>query len=148
MLRVNIKIYVFIITLLVGTIMLLGCQTDSAGNTPIKSYSADGYTITLKNATGSLVKGTNPIKVQLTDETGEPIAIDELGIHFMMPAMPPAMPEMHTDLVQVTPVDGEPGTFLGSVTFEEACTWNVTARFKANGNQHILEGFSVSSKAN
>jgi len=112
----------------------------------IVNHQDGDYKVTMKNQSGKLIKGENDITVEITDDKGNAVDAKDLSVHFMMPAMPPSMPEVNADLGNIKQVSGKQGVYTGHVNFEETCTFQVTVKFKVNDKEFVVQGFSVKSK--
>lgn len=88
-------------------------------------------------------KGTNVVKVMLTDQTGRPIAGATVTVTFYMPAMPSmGMAAMRT---VVKAIDKGSGMYEGKGDLASGGTWQVTITARENGQ--IIANRKLTTKA-
>jgi RND family efflux transporter MFP subunit len=90
-----------------------------------------------------LRKGSNTIRVKLTDRSGAPLSGAEVSVTFFMPAMPAmGMAAMRTP---VTLSDKGNGLYEGSAQLDSGGTWQVTIVAKKNGQTVASKQLSVNA---
>lgn len=88
-------------------------------------------------------KGSNTIRVKLTDSTGKPVAGAQVSVTFFMAAMPAmGMAAMKT-VVQATDKGG--GMYEGTGSLGSGGTWQVTITAVQNGRAIVNKQFSLDS---
>ena len=88
-------------------------------------------------------KGSNSLRVKLTNSSGKPISGAEVRVTFFMPAMPAmGMAEMR---MSVTLADKGDGLYEGSGTLGSGGTWQVTIMAQQNGQTLVSKQMHVSA---
>jgi RND family efflux transporter MFP subunit len=88
-------------------------------------------------------KGSNVIRVRLSDASGAPISGAEVSVTFFMPAMPAmGMAAMRTP---VSLADKGNGLYEGSAQLESGGTWQVTVVAKKNGQTVASKQMSLNA---
>jgi RND family efflux transporter MFP subunit len=88
-------------------------------------------------------KGTNTIRVTLTEASGTAISGAEVSVTFFMPAM--AEMGMAAMRVPVSLMDKRNGTYEGSAQLDSGGTWQVTVVAKKNGQTVATKQLSVNA---
>ena len=87
--------------------------------------------VTLSTQPSPAQKGSDTVRVKLTDEAGKPISGADVAVTFSMAAMPSMnMPAMKTPFKMT---DNGDGTYEGKGDLESKGTWQVTVTAKQNG---------------
>ena len=128
--RVLSALSVIPISLLLATTVIsvhpsLARAQDKPSGTPAKDK------IELTTTPSPAQKGSNTVKVKLTDPEGKPISGAEVTVTFFMAAMPSMnMPEMKT---AIKGTDKGGGMYEGKSDLGSAGMWQVTVTAKQNG---------------
>ena len=114
-----------------------GAGQAAAMNAPTQAQAS----VELTTAPSPPQKGTNTIRVKLTDQAGKPIAGAQVTVTFFMAAMPAmGMAAMKT-VVQTS--DKGSGTYEGSGRLGSGGAWQVTITAAQNGQTIANKQFSV-----
>ena len=130
---------VAILLLLATTIMSVHSSVaraqDKPSGTPAKAK------IELTTAPSPAQKGSNTVKVKLTDPEGKPISGAEVTVSFFMAAMPSMnMPEMKT---VIKGMDKGAGMYEGEGDLGSAGMWEVTVTAKQSGQTIAIKKLTV-----
>jgi len=108
---------------------------DKPSGTPAKAK------IDLTTAPSPAQKGSNTVKVKLTDPEGKPISGADVTVTFFMAAMPSMnMPEMKT---VIKGMDKGVGMYEGEGDLGSAGMWEVTVTAKQNGQTLAMKKLTV-----
>jgi Cu(I)/Ag(I) efflux system membrane fusion protein/cobalt-zinc-cadmium efflux system membrane fusion protein len=108
---------------------------DKPSGTPAKAK------IELTTVPSPAQKGSNTVKVKLTDPEGKPISGAEVTATFFMAAMPSmSMPEMKT---VIKGMDKGAGMYEGEGDLGSAGMWQVTVTAKQNGETIAIKKLTV-----
>jgi hypothetical protein len=108
---------------------------DKPSGTPAKAK------IELTTAPSPAQKGSNTVKVKLTDPEGKPIFGADVTVTFFMAAMPSmSMPEMRT---VIKGMDKGAGIYEGEGDLGSAGMWEVTVTAKQSGQTIAIKKLTV-----
>jgi len=108
---------------------------DKPSGTPAKAK------IDLTTAPSPAQKGSNTVKVKLTDPEGKPISGADVTVTFVMAAMPSMnMPEMKT---VIKGMDKGAGMYEGEGDLGSAGMWEVTVTAKQSGQTLAIKKLTV-----
>jgi len=128
------------ISLLLATTVIsvhpsLARAQDKPSGTPAKAN------IELTTTPSPAQKGSNTVRVKLTDPEGKPISGAEVTVTFFMAAMPSMnMPEMKT---VIKGADRSDGVYEGKGDLGSAGMWEVTATAQQNGKTIVTKKLTV-----
>jgi len=89
-------------------------------------------------------KGSNTVRVKLTDPAGKPISGADVTVTFFMAAMPTMnMPEMKTVIKEA---DRGVGAYEGTVNLGSGGLWQVTVTAKQNGQTVATRKLTVKAE--
>ena len=125
--------------LLAATVIIvhpsLATAQDKPSGTPAKAK------IELTTTPSPAQKGSNTVRVKLTDPEGKPISGAEVTVTFFMAAMPSMnMPEMKT---VIKGADKSDGVYEGKGDLGSAGMWEVTATAQQNGKTIVTKKLTV-----
>jgi Cu(I)/Ag(I) efflux system membrane fusion protein/cobalt-zinc-cadmium efflux system membrane fusion protein len=138
--RVLPALYVVAISLLLAATVIsvhppVAKAQDKPSGTPAKAK------IDLTTAPSPAQKGSNTVKVKLTDPEGKPISGADVTVTFFMAAMPSmSMPEMKT---VIKGMDKGAGMYEGEGDLGSAGMWEVTVTAKQNGQTLAMKKLTV-----
>lgn len=110
--------------------------TTSTGKA-IGSAKSGDITATLSNAQGQLKDGDNEFTVEFRNAAGQPVDVGAITMFIDMPAMPPTMPYMKSNVKLVT--TNTPGIYQATVHLEMGGTWNVHITYKGSTGEGKME---------
>ncbi len=114
-----------------------GAGQAAAMNAPTQARAS----VELTTAPSPPQKGTNTVRVKLTDQSGKPLTGAQVTVTFFMAAMPAmGMAAMKT-VVQTSDKGG--GTYEGSASLGSGGTWQVTITALQNGQAIANRQFTV-----
>jgi len=114
-----------------------GAGQAAAMNAPTQAQAS----VELTTAPSPPQKGTNTVRVKLTDQSGKPLTGAQVTVTFFMAAMPAmGMAAMKT-VVQTSDKGG--GTYEGSASLGSGGTWQVTITAVQNGQAIANRQFTV-----
>jgi len=114
-----------------------GAGQAAAMNAPTQARAS----VELTTAPSPPQKGTNTVRVKLTDQSGKPLTGAQVTVTFFMAAMPAmGMAAMKT-VVQTSDKGG--GTYEGSASLGSGGTWQVTITALQNGQAIANKQFTV-----
>jgi Cu(I)/Ag(I) efflux system membrane fusion protein/cobalt-zinc-cadmium efflux system membrane fusion protein len=114
-----------------------GAGQAAAMNAPTQAQAS----VELTTAPSPPQKGTNTVRVKLTDQSGKPLTGAQVTVTFFMAAMPAmGMAAMKT-VVQTSDKGG--GTYEGSASLGSGGTWQVTITAVQNGQAIANKQFTV-----
>lgn len=114
-----------------------GAGQAAAMNAPTQARAS----VELTTAPSPPQKGTNTVRVKLTDQSGKPLTGAQVTVTFFMAAMPAmGMAAMKT-VVQTSDKGG--GTYEGSASLGSGGTWQVTITAVQNGQAVAKRQFTV-----
>ncbi len=114
-----------------------GAGQAAAMNAPTQARAS----VELTTAPSPPQKGTNTVRVKLTDQSGKPLTGAQVTVTFFMAAMPAmGMAAMKT-VVQTSDKGG--GTYEGSASLGSGGTWQVTITAVQNGQAIANRQFTV-----
>ncbi len=114
-----------------------GAGQAAAMNAPTQARAS----VELTTAPSPPQKGTNTVRVKLTDQSGKPLTGAQVTVTFFMAAMPAmGMATMKT-VVQTSDKGG--GTYEGSASLGSGGTWQVTITAVQNGQAVAKRQFTV-----
>jgi Cu(I)/Ag(I) efflux system membrane fusion protein/cobalt-zinc-cadmium efflux system membrane fusion protein len=119
--------HVMISFLLLGSGIALNSSVAKAQNGPVASKIA----VTLTMEPSPAQKGSNTVRVKLTDSAGQPVTGAEVTVTFFMPAMP-AM-NMAAMKTVIKGADEGGGLYEGKGDLASGGIWNVTITARQNG---------------
>lgn len=126
-------VFTFFVTL---AVCVRPTSVFAQGNAPAAKTNVE-----LTTAPSPVHKGTNAVKVQLTDSTGQPIAGANVTVTFYMPAMPSmGMTAMRT-VVKAT--DKGDGTYEGKGDLASGGTWQVTIAARKGGQIIVTKKLTI-----
>ena len=140
--RVLSALSVVAISLLLATIVInvhpsVARAQDKPSGIPVKAK------IELTTAPSPAQKGSNTVKVKLTDPEGKPISGAEVTVTFFMAAMPSMnMPEMKT---VIKGADKSDGVYEGKGDLGSAGMWEVTVTAQQNGKPIVTKKLTVNA---
>src|SRR5437588_5501166 len=116
-----------------------GAGQAAAMNTPTQAQAS----VELTTAPSPPQKGTNTIRVKLTDQAGKPIAGAQVSVTFFMAAMPAlGMAAMKT-VIQASDKGG--GMYEGNGTLGSGGTWQVTITAQHNGQTIVNKQLTINA---
>jgi len=125
--------------LLAATVISVHPSLASAQDKP--SGTAAKAKIELTTTPSPAQKGSNAVRVKLTDPEGKPISGAEVTVTFFMAAMPSMnMPEMKT---VIKGADKSDGVYEGKGDLGSAGMWEVTATAQQNGKTIVTKKLTV-----
>ncbi len=130
------------ISLLLATTVIsvhpsLARAQDKPSGTPAKAN------IELTTTPSPAQKGSNTVRVKLTDPEGKPISGAEVTVTFFMAAMPSMnMPEMKT---VIKGADKSDGVYEGKGDLGSAGMWEVTVTAQQNGKPIVTKKLTVNA---
>ena len=125
--------------LLAATVISVHPSLASAQDKP--SGTAAKAKIELTTTPSPAQKGSNTVRVKLTDPEGKPISGAEVTVTFFMAAMPSMnMPEMKT---VIKGADKSDGVYEGKGDLGSAGMWEVTATAQQNGKTIVTKKLMV-----
>lgn len=125
--------------LLVGAEVGLHASVARAQDKP--SASPAKAKIELTTTPSPAQKGSNTVRIKLTDPEGKPISGAEVTVSFFMAAMPSMnMPEMKT---LIKGMDKGAGIYEGEGDLGSAGIWQVTVTAKQNGETIAIKKLTV-----
>jgi membrane fusion protein, copper/silver efflux system len=115
--------------LFVGAATIVYPSRTQAQDKPVETQSKAKIELTTEPSPAQ--KGSNTVRVKLTDTEGKAISGAEVTVTFFMPAMPPmGMAEMKT---VVKGTEKGPGTYEGKGDLGSGGIWQVTVTAQKNG---------------
>ncbi len=109
----------------------------------ISSAKAGDITATLSNPQGQFKDGSNDFTVEFRNAAGQPVDVGAITMFIDMPAMPPTMPYMKSNVKLVT--TNTPGIYQAATNLEMSGTWNVHIAYKGSAGEGKME-FPIQAK--
>ena len=100
-------------------------------------------TTTLSNPQGQFKDGANDFTVEFRNAGGQPVDVGAITMFIDMPAMPPTMPYMKSNVKLVT--TNTPGIYQATTNLDMSGTWNVHIAYKGSAGEGKME-FPIQAK--
>lgn len=122
----------------------VGVHTSVARAQDKPSATQASAKVVLTTVPSPAQKGTNTVRVKLTDAAGKPISAAEVTVTFFMAAMPAMnMPEMKT---VIKSADKGVGIYEGKCDLGSGGLWQVTVTAKQNGQTIATRSLTVKAE--
>ncbi|PYU20975.1 MAG: efflux RND transporter periplasmic adaptor subunit, partial [Acidobacteria bacterium] len=116
-----------------------GAGQAAAMNTPTQAQAS----VELTTAPSPPQKGTNTIRVKLTDQAGKPIAGAQVNVTFFMAAMPAMGMAVMKTVIQASDEGG--GMYEGNGALGSGGTWQVTITAQQNGQTIVNKQLTINA---
>ena len=103
----------------------------------ISSAKSGDITATLSNPQGRFKDGDNDFTVEFRNAAGQPVDVGAITMFIDMPAMPPTMPYMKSNVKLVT--TNTPGIYQATTNLEMSGTWNAHIAYKDTVGEGKME---------
>lgn len=131
---------VLAVSILIGTVEM-GAQTSVATTQDKSSRTQKKVNVELTTDPSPAQKGSNTVRVKLTDHAGKPITGAQVTVTFSMPAMPEmGMAAMKT-VIKATDKGG--GTYEGKGDLGSGGTWQVRITAQKDGQTIATKRLTV-----
>jgi nitrogen fixation protein FixH len=119
----------------------VGVHPGSAIAQEKPSATSDKVGVTLTTDPSPAQKGTNTVRVKLTDAAGQPITRAAVTVTFSMPAMPSMNMAAMNTITKTT--DEGAGMYEGKADLGSGGTWQVTITARQNGQIIVTKKLTV-----